>query len=81
MPHLDAVIDNVRGAMALATIDFTYGYWQLPMDPGSQALHKFVTPDAVVQQTRTTQGGYNSAANFQECVKPRLGELRENLLA
>lgn len=81
MPHIDAVLQDVRGSEAFAAIDFTSGYWQLPMDPDSQPLHSFMTPDGVMQPTRTTQGGCNSAANFQACVEPCFSELRENLLA
>lgn len=81
MPYIDAVLQDVRGSKAFAVIDFTSGYWQLPMHPDSQALHAFITPDGVMQPTRTTQGGCNSAANFQACVEPCFSELRDNLLA
>lgn len=81
MPHIDAIIQDVRGATVFAGIDFTSGYWQLPMHPDSQHLHAFMTPDGVMQPTRTTQGGCNSAANFQACVEPCFVELRDNLMA
>lgn len=81
MPHIDSVLSDVRGAGAFATMDFCSGYWQLPLHEDSQHLHAFMTPDGVMQPTRTTQGGCNSAANFQACVEPCFSELRENLLA
>lgn len=80
MPHIDAVLLEVRGAEAFAAMYFTSGYWQLPMDPDSQALHAFMSPDGVMQPTRTTQEVCNSAANFQACVEPCFSELRENVL-
>lgn len=51
------------------------------MHEQSQHLHAFMSADGVVQPTRTTQGGCNSASNFQQCVEPCFAELRENLLA
>lgn len=31
MPHIDAALQDMRGAQAFAAIDFASGYWQLPM--------------------------------------------------
>jgi len=62
-------------------IDFCSGYWQAPLHPDSQPLFAFMTPDGVVMPTRTTQGGTNSAANFQEKVAQCFEELKENFKA
>lgn len=51
------------------------------MEHVSQRLHAFMTPDGFMQATRTTQGGCNSAANFQACVELCFSELRDYLLA
>lgn len=75
MPHLNAVIEEMREAEAFASIDLTSGYWQFPMDTESQALHAFMTPNGVMQPTRATQGDCNSAASFQECVEPCFRQL------
>lgn len=40
-----------------------------------------MTPDGVVMPTRTTKGGTNSAANFQEKVAECFEEIRENFKA
>lgn len=81
MPHIDAALSDLRGATIFAGIDFCSGYWQLPLSEESQPLYAFTTCDAIVQPTRTTQGGCNSPANFQEKVEPCFSPLRENLLA
>lgn len=81
MPHIDAVLSDMRGARVFAGIDFCSGYWQLPLAPDSQSLFDFMTCDGVVEPTRTTQGGCNSTANFQANVEPCFAELRDNLLA
>lgn len=64
MPHIDVVLQEVRGSEAFEAMDFTSGYWQLPMDPDSQPLHAFMTHNGVMQPTRITIGGCNSAASF-----------------
>jgi len=81
MPNIDAELSDTRGATAFAGIDFCSGYWQAPLHPDSQPLFAFMTPDGVVMPTRTTQGGCNSAANFQEKVEQCFAELRENFKA
>lgn len=68
MPNIEAELNDTRGSKAFAAIDFCSGYWQAPLHPESQPLFAFMTPDGVVMPTRTTQGGCNSAANFQEKV-------------
>ena len=80
MPFIDAVTNDVRGTEAITLIDFTSGYLQLQMNPNSQALHAFMTPDGVMQPTRTAQGGCNSAENFRACVEPCFESIRNNLL-
>lgn len=81
LPHIDSELHDVRGSRIFASIDFCSGYWQLPLIEESQQLYSFMTPHGVVQPTRTTQGGCNSAANFQQHVEPRFAELRDNLKA
>lgn len=81
MPHIDAVLADMRGSRVFAGIDFCSGYWQLPLDNDSQSYFAFMTCDGVVQPTRTTQGGCNSPANFQANVEPCFAALRDHLLA
>ena len=49
--------------------------------PGKSAPVRFYDPDVVIMPTRTTQGGCNSAANFQKKVEQCFIELKENLKA
>lgn len=69
------------GQALFGSIGFCSGYWQLPLEESCQHLHAFMTPEGAVQPTRTAQGGWNSAANFQACVEPCFADLREHLLA
>ena len=81
MPNIESELADARDARAFAAIDFCSGYWQAPLHPDSQPLFAFMTPDGVVMPTRTTQGGTNSAANFQEKLAECFEELRENFKA
>lgn len=81
MPNIEAELADTRGSTAFAGIDFCSGYWQAPLHPESQPLFAFSTPDGVVMPTRTTQGGCNSAANFQEKVEQCFTELKDHLKA
>lgn len=81
MPNIDAELSDARVATAFAGIDFCSGYWQAPLHPDSQPFFAFMTPDGVVMPIRTTQGGCNSTANFQEKVEQCFMELRDNFKA
>lgn len=81
IPHIDAVLHDICGCQAFSATDLTSGSWQAQLHQINQHLHAFITSENVIQPTITTQGSFNSAANFQVCVKPYFSELRENLLA
>lgn len=68
MPHINDVLYNIRGEKSFAVIEDTSKHCQLSMPANSQQLHAFMTHDGVRQPTKTTQGGCNSADNFQVCV-------------
>lgn len=80
IPNFDAILQDVGGAEAFATINFTYEYWQLQMNPESQNKHAFMTTDGVMQLERMAQTGCNRAANFQLCVETCHSEIGETLL-
>lgn len=81
MPRIDAVLQDMRDSEAIAMIYFTSKYCYHPMEPESQSLHAFMTLDDVMQETRTAQGGCNSAASFQACVELCFSVLRDNSLS
>lgn len=81
MPHIESELQDLRGSTSFASIDFCSGYWQLPLHEDSQPSYAFMAPNGVVQPTRTTQGGCNSAANFQEKVEPCFKDIRDKLKA
>lgn len=81
MPHIDFELQDVRGSIVFAKMDFTSGYWQLSLHEDSQDALSFMTPSGVWMPLRTTQGAKKSAPNFQIKVEPCFAELRKNLIA
>lgn len=79
MPNVEAELPDTRGSKAFPGIDFCSDYWQAPLHPESQPIFAFSTPDGIVMPTRTTQGGCNSAANFQQKVEQCFSELKQYL--
>lgn len=80
MPNIDAELVEARGAKSFAAIYFCSCYWKPPLHPDSQPPFALMTPNGVVMLTRNTQGGTNSAANFQEKFTDCFEELQENFI-
>ena len=68
-------------ALALHVLIFCCGYWQLPLEEGSQAYHSLVTPLGIFKPTRTLQSGSNCVANFQSRIEPCFAEMRKVMKA
>lgn len=49
-------LSDEKKATVFIYIAFCSRYWQLPIYINNQRLQAFITPQDVVQQTRTTQG-------------------------
>lgn len=81
MPHTESVLSDVLGASAFTVVEFSSGYWQLPLQADSQKIHALMAPYGVVQPTCTVQGSCNSAQKFQVCVEPCFATLRDHKLA
>ncbi len=44
MPRIEEMLDRLRRAEYITTLDFTKGYWQIPVSKESQAKTAFLTP-------------------------------------
>lgn len=77
MPDINNKLDDVKNQNVFRGIDYRSGHWQLPMVEKVHSLHAWITPQGVVQLTRTLQGVINSGDNFQQknqtlfCQNPR----------
>ncbi|KAH9141743.1 hypothetical protein AeRB84_014110 [Aphanomyces euteiches] len=56
MPNLDSAVACLVGTKAYFTLDWTKGYWQLPLHADSQEFFSFMTPFGVYTPTRVLMG-------------------------
>lgn len=80
MPHLDSLLQNCSGSEYFADIDFTHGYWQIPLDHASQEIMSIQTPDGVFSPTRTLQGGMDSGNHFQWVTSEHFSQKVKHML-
>ena len=75
MPHLEIVLQNLRGMRFFATLDLWQGYWQFPLDENSRDCQSIMTHEGVFTPTRMIQGSINSVNSFQSGMQEILGDL------
>lgn len=79
MPHIESEMEDFKGSVCFAIIDFVSAYWQLALHPDSYDACGIVCPNGVYSATRVLPGLTNSAAHFQSQVEPLFAELRPNM--
>ncbi|KAH9137526.1 hypothetical protein AeRB84_017790, partial [Aphanomyces euteiches] len=75
MPNLDSAMACLVGTKAYFTLDWTKGYWQLPLHADSQEFFSFMTPFGVCTPTRVLMGQTDAVAYCQSVVHQMFGEL------
>ncbi|KAF0775598.1 hypothetical protein AaE_000702 [Aphanomyces astaci] len=75
MPNLDSVMVCLVGKKVYFTLDWTKGYWQLPLHADSQMYFSFMTPFGVYTLTRVLMGQTDAVAYCQSVVHQMFGEL------
>ena len=75
MPNLDSAMACLVGTKAYFTLDWTKGYWQLPLHADSQEFFSFMTPFGVYSPTRVLMGQTDAVAYCQSVVHQMFGEL------
>lgn len=69
MPHLESTLQDGSESTCFANIAFRHGYWQLPLEEGSQELMSIQTPLDIYFPTRTLQGGTDSGNRFRAVTR------------
>jgi hypothetical protein len=75
MPNLDAAMVTLVGTTVYFTLDWTKGYWQLPLHPESQVYYSFMAPFGVYTPTRVLMGQTDAVAYCQSVGHQMFGEL------
>ena len=71
LPNLESTLQNAEGAQHYANIDFSHGFWQIPLAKESQEIMSIQTGTGIYSPTRTLQGGADSATYFHDQTRER----------
>lgn len=75
LPRIDATLDRLCGMRFFTSLDFTQGYYQVPMHPDSIEKTAFVTPTGQYEFLVTGMGLTGAPATFQRLMHRMLGNL------
>lgn len=76
LPNIEDCLDTLSGKKFFSQIDFSSGFWQIPMDDKSKELTAFRTEDGQFQFKRMPFGLCNAPASFQKIVNATLAGLK-----
>lgn len=79
IPKVDILIDQLGTARYLSALDFTKGYWQVPVHPPDCEKMAFTMPQGLYQFTLVPFGLHGVAATFQRLVDQALVGLHQGL--
>lgn len=68
MPQVDELLEHLREAQYISTLDLTKGYWQIPMELGSKEKTAFAMPKGLYQFTRMPFRLHVAPATFQRLI-------------
>ena len=75
LPRIDDMIDRLAKARYFTKLDFTSGYYQVPLSAESREKTAFVTPDGHYEWNVMGMGLTNAPATFQRLMYKVLGGL------
>nr|XP_041632108.1 uncharacterized protein LOC121502491 [Drosophila kikkawai] len=74
LPRINHILERLRNAKYISTLDLRNGYWQIPMEAGSRACTAFTVPGRGLFQWRVMPFGLHSApATFQRALDSVIG--------
>jgi len=74
MPRINCILDQLREAMYISSLNLKDGYWQIPMEESSRQYTAFTVPCKSLFQWRVMQFGLHLAsATFQRVLDQVIG--------
>lgn len=75
LPFINAILDKLRKARYISTIDLKQGYWQVPLTESSKPITAFTVPGRGLFQFKVMPFGLHAApATFQRLMDRVIGE-------
>ncbi|KYO29204.1 hypothetical protein Y1Q_0009973 [Alligator mississippiensis] len=68
MPHVAELVERIRDAQYISTLDLAKGYWQIPVAKEDQPKTAFGTPRELYEFVRMPFGLHGAAATFQRLM-------------
>jgi RNase H-like domain found in reverse transcriptase/Reverse transcriptase (RNA-dependent DNA polymerase)/Integrase zinc binding domain/Integrase core domain len=69
LPYLTQILDRLKDAKYISSLDIKTAFWQVPLDPSSKDKTAFTVPGrGLYQFTRMPMGLHNSTATWQRLV-------------
>jgi hypothetical protein len=75
LPHVQDILDALKGAKLFATLDLCSGYWQIKMHDSDIPKTSFVIPHGQYEYLKMSFGQRNASATFQRCMTELLRPL------
>lgn len=76
LPRIDDVLDCFSGCRYFSVIDFTSGFWQIPLDEDSISLSAFIVPGGLYEFLRMPFGLAGAPATCQRVVDNVIADLK-----
>ena len=76
LPNIEDCLESLAGKAYFSQLDFTSGFWQIPMAAKSRELTAFRTEDGLFHFKRMPFGLTNAPASFQRMVNALLSGLK-----
>lgn len=74
LPRINAILEKLRHAKYISTLDLYRGYWQVPLSPGSRPITAFTVPGLGLFQFKVMPFGLHSAGGtFQRLLDRIIG--------
>lgn len=74
VPYMDGILDRLRSAQYISTIDLSHAYHQVPMEEKSKPMTAFTVPGRGLYQFRRMPYGLtNAPATFQRLIDRLIG--------
>lgn len=74
LPFINSILDKLRRARYISSIDLRHGYWQVPLSKESKPITAFTVPSRGLYQFRVMPFGLHSApATFQRLMDKIIG--------